>query len=724
MFAIACFVILGLVAFIAGCYLSKKLLRGCHMLWNDSLRAHALLFIGFAIYLYARASKAISSIFSSTSELQNSAIHRRRYLLGGSATLHEYPGVIPSYDSRSERMLSKYGRSLNFYAKIPDTNATVFRVRSWLRNCEQNHNGRNGNPYCQPLNEEGRGYPLWLIDIEQRCVVPFRATLSYFALSYVWGRVETAKLERSNVVQLQQPGSLLGPHQAVTLPKTIKDAMFLTGFLGHRYLWCDRLCLVQDDISSKLPQIQHMAEIYARAHCTVIAFDNLNANSGLHGLPSLTRCSHRQASTSADTKQAGWSSRAWTFQEELFSVRIIQLSSLAVNWQCSPLHGKQSTWGSNHDNSGPIRSLQFESDIDISGLGTPVQVGGMSCPSHTSLAYYINLAERYSQRQVNEHHPEDIFHAFSSVQLILKASYPGAFIQGIPECLFVPCLLWNTSMSSYKDFVDPVTGMRASSWSWIGWSAPIYYPMVIIQYSTSWDWRALVSWYVSLKKDSRRYPVSVAKDEGWARHKRVEGRSSASVLPLNASSTSRVDMSLESQGFGHIVPLSADSPEPSTLEAKNLCSFLHGRVLMARFRVHYKQTRRLRGRVGVLLCETGGNYAGVLCGLTASEEGLEGQLIHMIAISKGSTERWRYCRRHCDRGLEPEDFVDPIAERRCSRERCHSYFPPLTNSMRYEFYDVLWVEYKDGVAYRKDIGRVIRQVWDRETLGWIDITLG
>ena len=147
----------------------------------------------------------------------------------------------------------------------------------------------------------------------------------------------------------------------------------------------------------------------------------------------------------------------------------------------------------------------------------------MFCPRYASLAYYISLAEIYSQRHVNEQHPEDIFYAFSSIQSVLKVSYPGSFIQGVPECLLVLCLLWETITSSYKDFVSPVTGRRASSWSWIGWSARIYYPRFVDPTSIYYPRTAgqnrilrrcedLVSWYVSLTKDSRRYPVSVAKE--------------------------------------------------------------------------------------------------------------------------------------------------------------------------------------------------------------------
>ena len=30
----------------------------------------------------------------------------------------------------------------------------------------------------------------------------------------------------------------------------------------------------------------------------------------------------------------------------------------------------------------------------------------------------------------------------------------------------------------------------------------------------------------------------------------------------------------------------------------------------------------------------------------------------------------------------------------------------------YEFYNVMWIEWEDGVAYRKAVGRVIKDAWD------------
>ena len=136
---------------------------------------------------------------------------------------------------------------------------------------------------------------------------------------------------------------------------------------------------------------------------------------------------------------------------------------------------------------------------------------------------------------------------------------------------------------------------------------------------------------------------------------------------------------------------------------------------MSRFRVHLQEIEVTERAVSVLFCETSGSYAGVLCG--GCDLLVEGQLINLIAISEGSVEVAQCCKRHRRLGLEPEVLVDPLADRDCP-------YPPTPYIKMYEFYDALWVEYEDGVAYRKDIGRVCKEVWERETLGWVDVTLG
>jgi hypothetical protein len=41
-----------------------------------------------------------------------------------------------------------------------------------------------------------------------------------------------------------------------------------------------------------------------------------------------------------------------------------------------------------------------------------------------------------------------------------------------------------------------------------------------------------------------------------------------------------------------------------------------------------------------------------------------------------------------------------------------------------DFYSVLWIEWSNGIAYRKGLGRVLKEAWDREVTEEIDLILG
>jgi hypothetical protein len=49
---------------------------------------------------------------------------------------------------------------------------------------------------------------------------------------------------------------------------------------------------------------------------------------------------------------------------------------------------------------------------------------------------------------------------------------------------------------------------------------------------------------------------------------------------------------------------------------------------------------------------------------------------------------------------------------------------PKPRHEMYEFYNVLWIEWKKGVAYLKGIGRVMKDIWECQALESIDLTLG
>jgi hypothetical protein len=86
-------------------------------------------------------------------------------------------------------------------------------------------------------------------------VTPYKQSDTYVALSYVWGKKSKfegqLRLTFDNLGKLQQDGALRKKRFAKDVPVTIKNAMGLVKLLGLRYLWVDRLCIVQDDLASK-----------------------------------------------------------------------------------------------------------------------------------------------------------------------------------------------------------------------------------------------------------------------------------------------------------------------------------------------------------------------------------------------------------------------------------------------------------------------------------------
>jgi len=48
----------------------------------------------------------------------------------------------------------------------------------------------------------------------------------------------------------------------------------------------------------------------------------------------------------------------------------------------------------------------------------------------------------------------------------------------------------------------------------------------------------------------------------------------------------------------------------------------------------------------------------------------------------------------------------------------------ISKGVRYEFYNVFWIKWENGIAYRKGIGRVEKDIWEGQPLHWIDVALG
>jgi hypothetical protein len=174
----------------------------------------------------------------------------------------------------------------------------------------------------------------------------------YVALSYCWGNVSDSLMELTT-------STIEGFKKEIPLdnmPKTIKDAMAVTKRLGFRYLWVDRLCILQDNKADWETEAQRMGRIYECAVCTIAAVGAKDSEEGCF-LPRkeekalaltfetvtllLSYLGYHMDNGLEGTAQSAfemwsstWATRAWVFHKRLFSRRMILYGKTQNFWEC------------------------------------------------------------------------------------------------------------------------------------------------------------------------------------------------------------------------------------------------------------------------------------------------------------------------------------------------------------------------------------------------------
>ncbi|KAL1851109.1 hypothetical protein Daus18300_012656 [Diaporthe australafricana] len=197
----------------------------------------------------------------------------------------------------------------------------------------------------------------------------------YAALSYCWGQDQDLKTTLANKLDMEANVPLS------RLPKTIKDAIYLTRKLHIKLLWVDSLCLVQDDEQEMATEVARMHHYYGNSCITFSAATATSCSEGfLHDEPkphaseddtlgpfyfpvdlevpdetSLPQMFSRLKIPSWMVKPAclklvirripeeAIDSRAWTQQEGLLSRRLVSFGSRVIRWSCqTESHGMHS----------------------------------------------------------------------------------------------------------------------------------------------------------------------------------------------------------------------------------------------------------------------------------------------------------------------------------------------------------------------------------------------
>lgn len=335
-----------------------------------------------------------------------------------------------------------------------------------------------------------------------------RQASRYLTLSHCWGKVIPPRLTRKSLGawHVQIPDE--------ELPKTFRDAIWLTRELGERFLWIDSICIVQDDPAELGTQIGLMGAIFEQSFCTISAVDakgedGLQAvDSGLFvgGSEHFKTAKLRVKTSASRTRQddhedsmtaqhspeeqnvsarsnemcevilqeapkpaypfplrleaKAWHSRGWVFQERELSRRCIFFTMQDLGWRCNRYWETEQT--------GVSERRWHRGDYS---LGVSTTHGGVSYDPDSNLRKtWQNAVEKYSATKLT--FDTDKHNALLGFEERLATRFGYVFHHGIvdfgqSEHLHSQ-LLWIPAISRGE-----LSVIRFPSWSWMNVKAAV-----------------------------------------------------------------------------------------------------------------------------------------------------------------------------------------------------------------------------------------------------------
>lgn len=348
----------------------------------------------------------------------------------------------------------------------------------WIQACNVRHAER-----CVATPAASRQpsqLPDWLIDTTAACLVPGFSAEKYVALSYVWpspaaSPSNTLLLERATLPHFRTPGFFLDDNNVDRIPQVIQDAIRLTQGFGERFIWIDRLCLIQND-NETYAQVQRMHEIYWGAYVTIVAAasgslygreDHLNTSSTPDQQKSdFPQHANDDASWSsyyvalmhehyARLSRSKWGARGWTYQEKILSRRTVILLDDDMFWDC-----QCALWDCN--------GLDPFTEASSRGSADAHRRLDMRLTPSTSVDFslYVELVCPYNARDLR--YEEDVVPAFAGILNTLAPAFPGGFAAAMPLAYMDNMLLWQPRSGALRR-----VGTTNPSWSWTGWRCEI-----------------------------------------------------------------------------------------------------------------------------------------------------------------------------------------------------------------------------------------------------------
>lgn len=548
------------------------------------------------------------------------------------------------------------------------------------------------------------------------------------------------------------------------IPETIRNAIEVVKLLGERYLWVDTLCISQDDKETKSREIDSMAAIYANAILTIVAAEGGNSDYGLRGLKEISQQrdidmdtlvvdfgeEYKLINVDVGDGRGKWASspyftRGWVFQEYHFSKRRLIFQNQMIRWECSCDNWQEPIIPV--DNFKSPYSHTFEA-----ALGR----------RHPTLVECCRVFGDYNVREFT--YTEDALPAITGLFAILGHKYLGSFIFGLPEMFFDAALNWDRRyQASWGDLTRRVSntiqvGVSQSclpSWSWIGWKGrfngwetdddfnhftvcPAWvYTIPITKWYTSarlgGPMRQIDSWFLR-DRDRFKNHLNEPMPPGWTRDTKEglpdHSNGTRQLPPEGGGEVTYRHESCPNLQFWYPFPLPIPGkPAISPPQTPYLFCDTHRLFLKVKSPLPETESFSWTARrptahlytdagifAGVLLCQNALDHVDLM----AKED--MGEKVEMAAISRGFVKRTSTGPRDGDATTRYFKVPYNAVESRDGEQEGRTGTMKLVHMK--EWYNILWIEWEDGIAYRRCLGRILKHVWEAQKLEPISLVLG
>ncbi|SPJ86906.1 related to tol protein [Fusarium torulosum] len=314
------------------------------------------------------------------------------------------------------------------------------------------------------------------------------AKVSFAIASYAWGTgTQADAIQRAQTTKENIGYRMASGIEVTGLPKTIQDLIKVTRQIGHRYLWLDAFCIVQDHDDEKRHQFNSIAEFYKQADILISAASASNCGEGFLQSRIVDRCygsvfelpyewkiddhdtqgslllSELDLNCATDNDPVHM--RIWTFQEHLVSSRVISFGSRQIKWTCQ--EENNSVDGGNYHEM--IDGLEYNLDEAFSPSPYPSE---NLVEKNCRVWSWMEIVMEYSKRDYSR--PEDRVPAFNEAMSLLAPRMGWTrdqCVYGIWKADASRQLLWKKDKPLTTHTVEEFKasakdGKLGPSWSW------------------------------------------------------------------------------------------------------------------------------------------------------------------------------------------------------------------------------------------------------------------